>query len=346
MVRTFCHICGRITADLYEGKCQKCFIKEKPFLRLPNLSMRLCKGCLRYFKKGRWNAVSGTFEDVLKKTCRYAVEESLRIEMDNPKVDIQVGEPVKTANKVYHANCTVRASGTVSGITCEDEVEAGVTVTLELCNDCSRRAGGYYEAILQLRGRADVVSSKVDKLVGTLSKEHAAFLTSVKKLRGGIDLYFASTQVARKSAKTIVEKYGGSVKESAHLQGVNKSGKTVYRVAISVRLPGFEKNDVITFEGSVYQVLGFGGGSVSLFDLECRKKRSLPFKSLEIAAKLEGRVIEAIVLEVIPDRIQVMETENYKTLEFHLHVPLKVKDEISIFKNGGVFLLKTGAESQ
>ncbi|MEE8402187.1 MAG: NMD3-related protein [Candidatus Hydrothermarchaeaceae archaeon] len=341
MVRTFCHICGRITADLYEGKCQRCFIKETPFLRLPNLSVRLCKGCLRYLKKGRWNRAAGTFEDVLKKTCRYAVEESLRIEMDNPKVDIQVGEPVKTANKVYRVNCNVRASGKVSGMTCEDEVETGVTVTLELCNDCSRRAGGYYEAILQLRGRADV-----DELVSTLSREQTAFVTSVKKLKEGIDLYFASTQVARKSAKMIVEKYGGSLKESAHLQGVNKSGKSVYRVAISVRLPGFKKNDVVAFKGSVYQVLGFGGGRVSLFDLESRKKHFLSFKSLEIAAKLEGRVIEAVVLEVIPDRIQVMETEYYKTLEFHLHVPLKVKDEISIFKNGGVFLLKTGAEYQ
>jgi len=346
MVRTFCHICGKITSELYENKCQRCFIKEKSFLRLPKLSVRVCRECLRYFKKGRWGRATGTLEEVLKGACFYTLKESLYVEMEDPRVNIQVGEPVKTSNKVYHVKCTVRASGEVSGITCEDEVDVDVKVALELCNDCSRRAGGYYEAVLQLRGGADAVTSEADELLSTLTRDQKAFLTRVKKLKEGTDLYFASTQACRKSAKTLIEKYGGSLKESAHLQGVNKSGKNVYRVAISLRLPSIGKNDVIVFDGNVYQVLGFGGGRVSLFDLESRKKLSLPFKSLESAEKLEGEVLKAVVLEAIPGRIQVMETKYYKTLEFHLQVPLKAKDEVSIFKNGGVFLLKTGAESQ
>ncbi len=83
---------------------------------------------------------------------------------------------------------------------------------------------------------------------------------------------------------------------------------------------------------------------VSLFDLEGRKKLFIPFKALGGVKKLEGEVIKAVVLEAIPGRIQVMETKYYKTLEFYLQVPLKAKDEINIFKNGGVFLLRTGAD--
>ncbi len=346
MTRTFCHVCGRITSDLYENKCQRCFIKEKSFLRLPKLSVRVCRGCLRYFKKGRWNHAGDTLEEVLKKACLYALKESLYVEMENPKVDIQVEEPVKASNKVYHVKCTARASGEVSGIKCADEAETNVKVTLELCNDCSRRAGGYYEAVLQLRGGTDAVTSKVDELLSTLSREQRASVTRMTKLKEGTDLYFASTQVCRKGAKTLMDKYGGSLKESAHLQGVNKSGKSVYRVAMSLRLPDLKENDVIVFEENVYQVLGFGGGGASLFDIENRKKLSLPFKSLESAEKLEGEVIKAVVLEAVPGRIQVMETKYYKTLEFYLQVPLKAKDEVTIFKNGGVFLLKTGAETQ
>lgn len=346
MVRTFCPICGKITAELYENKCQNCFIKEKSFLKLSKFSARVCRGCLKYFKKGRWNTSDGSSEEVLKTACFYVIKESLSIEMENPQVDIQVGEPIKISNKAYRVKCIIKASGEVSGLSCGDEMDVDVKVTLELCNDCSRRAGGYYEAVLQLRGRAGTVAPDLDEYLDTLKSEQRASITRLKKLKKGVDLYFASTQTCRKSAKTLIEKYGGSLKESAHLQGVSKSGKTVYRVAMSLRLSDFRKNDVISFGKNVYQVLGYSGGMVSLFDLENRKKLSFPFKLIERAERLDGAVINAVVLEAIPGRIQVMDTKDYKTLEFYLQVPLAVKDEVNIFKNGGVFLMKTGPESQ
>jgi nonsense-mediated mRNA decay protein 3 len=346
MTRTFCHICGRITSELYENKCRTCFTKEKSFLKIPKISLRTCRECLRYFRKGRWEQADGTFEEVLKRACYTAVLESLQVEMDRPSIDIQVEEPVKASNKVYRVKCSVRASGEASGIPCEDEANTEVKVTLELCKDCSKRAGGYFEAILQLRGRADLVTSGADEFLDILSEDQKAHITSLKKLKEGTDIYFASTQVAKKSARQIMDKFGGTIKESAHLHGVDKSGKNVYRVNISLRLSNFMENDVISFEGSVYQVLGFGGRRASLFDLKSRNKRSITFKSLEGAKRLEGAVIKAVVLEAIPGRIQVMETKNYNTLEFYLDVPLKAEDEVSIFKNSEIFLLKTEAEYQ
>lgn len=346
MARTFCHICGRITSELYENKCRRCFIKEKSFLRLPKPSVRVCKGCLRYFKRGRWYHADGTLEEVLEKACPLVLKETLHVEMENTRIDIQAEAPVKASNKEYRVKCTVKASGEAYGITCEDEGEVEVKATLELCRDCSRKAGGYYEAILQLRGDTDLVTSGVDEILSTLNKDQKALLTTLNKLKEGTDLYFASTQVARKGAKTLVEKYGGSLKESARLHGVDKSGKNIYRVTVSLRLPEFRENDVIVFKGNTYQVLGFGGGNVSLFDLESRKKLSLAFKLLEGSEKLEGEAVDAVVLEAIPGRIQVMETKDYKTLEFYLDVPSRVKDEVSVFKNKRAFLLKTGAESQ
>lgn len=344
MTRTFCHICGRITSELYENKCRRCFIKEKSFLRLPKISIRACKVCNRYFKKGRWERADGTLEKVLKEASYNAVKESLKVEMESPRLDIQVEEPVKASNKVYQVKCTVRASGEVSGIPCEDEVSTKVKVTLELCRDCSRRSGGYYEAILQLRGKTDLVKAGADELLDTLSEDQKVHINSVKELKEGTDIYFASTQAARKCAKTLMEKYGGSLKESAQLHGVNKSGKNVYRVTISLRLPDFKENDVVTFEGKAYQVLGFRGGRASLFDLEDRDRHSIAFKSLEKAEKLGGGMIKAVVLEAIPGRIQAMEQKDYSTVEFNFDIPLKPKDEVNIFKNEGFFLLKTEAE--
>lgn len=346
MKRTFCHICGRITSELYENKCRRCFVKEKSFLTLPKITLRVCRECLRYYRKGRWESAEGEPFEILKEAARNALKESLKIEMDKPSIEIMADDPVQASNKVYNIKCTLRAKGEVSGIPAAEEVKTTIKVTLELCLDCSRKAGGFFEAILQLRGRHDLTKSGAPSILEKLTDEQRSHITSIKNLKKGTDVYFAKTAVAKKSARQILEKFGGTIKESAHLHTMDKSGKNVYRVTISLRLPQFMKNDVIKLEGHTYQVVGFGGGRASLFDLESRSRHSAAFKSLEKAEKLDGEAIKAVVLEAIKGRIQVMEQKNYKTLEFYLEIPLKAGDEVIIFKNEGTFLLKIKAESQ
>jgi nonsense-mediated mRNA decay protein 3 len=342
----FCHICGRVTKELYENKCRSCFVKEKSFLEVPEISLRTCRECMRYYRRGKWQKTGGAFEGVLKQVSKNAVLESMKVEMDSPDIKISCSEPEMASNKVYNVNCTTIAKGEVSGIPVEEEATASVKITLELCRDCSRRAGGYFEAILQLRGRKDLVAKGADSLNDLLTSDQKSQITSVKSLKEGSDLYFASTAVARKSAKQLMERFGGTIKESAHLHTKDKSGHDVYRVTISLRLPKFMKHDVITLESRTYQVAGFGGGKVSLFDLEERGRKQVAYKSLEKGEMLAGETVKATVLEAIPGRVQVMESKNYKTLEFRLDVPLKAKDEVNIFIDGKEFLLLTESEYQ
>jgi nonsense-mediated mRNA decay protein 3 len=346
MARTFCHICGRLTSKLYENKCRSCFVKEKSFVSLPKISLKACRDCLRYYRKGHWETAKGEPFEILKKASINAVKESLKTEMENPSIEIEAEDPIKASNKVYNIKCTIKAKGAVSGIRVEEELKTTVKVTLELCIDCSRKAGGFFEAILQLRGRPDLTKSGAPLLLEKLTEKQRSQITSIKNLKEGTDVYFASTPVAKKSARQIMEKFGGTIKESAHLHTMDKSGKNVYRVTISLRLPEFVENDVITFEGHTYQVLGFGGGRISLFDLTERKSQSFAFKSLKGAEKLQGERINAVVLEAIKGRIQVMEQKNYKTPEFYFDIPLKPKDEVTLFKNEGIFLLRTKPEYQ
>ena len=344
MTRTFCHICGRRTSELFENKCRSCYVKEKSFIFVPEISLRVCRECMRYHRKGRWEKTEGTPEEVLKHAARNAVRESLKAEIENPEIEIRAEEPVQASNKVYRVKCTVKATGEVSGIPLEEEIDADVKITLELCLDCSRKAGGFFEAILQLRGPHDLTKSSAPSLLEKLTDEQRSHITSIKNLKKGTDVYFAKTAVAKKCARQILEKFGGTIKESAHLHTMDKSGKNVYRVSISLRLPQFVENDVIKHEGKAYQVVGFGGGRAALFDLGERSKECLSYKSLEKAEKLQGAVIKAVVLEAIKGRIQVMEQKNYGTVEFYFDLPLKPKDEVLIFKNDGVFLLQTEAE--
>jgi nonsense-mediated mRNA decay protein 3 len=301
---------------------------------------------LSYYKRGNWIKTKEASEEVLKRAAKNALRESLKVEIENPEIEIHAEEPVQASNKVYTVRCAVRAKGEASGIPVEEEIETEVKITLELCLDCSRKAGGFFEAILQLRGPPALVKSGAPSLLETLGEDQKSHITSIKELKEGTDLYFASTAVAKKSSRQILEKFGGTIKESAHLHTKDKSGHDVYRVTISLRLPQFVEGDVIKHEGTTYQVTGFGGSGASLFDIENRTKQSVSYKSLERAEKPAGEVVKAVVLEAIKGRIQVMEQKNYSTIEFYLDLPLKPKDEVAIFKNDSVFLLQTETEYQ
>ncbi|MBU2560274.1 hypothetical protein KKA03_05205 [archaeon] len=346
MTRTFCHICGKRTVELFENKCRDCYVREKSFITLPEISIKVCRECLRYYRKGRWERAEGEPLEILKKAARNAIEESLKIEMESPTTEIIVEDPVQASNKVYNIGGTIRAKGAVSGIPAEEEAKTTVKATLELCQNCSRKAGGYFEAILQLRGPPALVKSGAPTLLEKLTDEQRLHITSIKNLKEWTDVYFASTPVAKKSSRQILEKFGGTLKETAHLHTMDKSGKNVYRVTILLRLPEFAKGDVIMLEKKAYQVLGSGGAKVSLFDLEKRIRHSTTFKSMEKVERLKGETITAVVLEAIKGRIQLMEQKNYKTMDFYFDIQLKPTDEVKIFKNERVFLLKTDAEYQ
>jgi len=62
-----------------------------------------------------------------------------------------------------------------------------------------------------------------------------AFISKVKELREGIDIYVGSAKVGKQISKRIVREFGGTFSESAKLVG-HKDGKNQYRISYAVRL--------------------------------------------------------------------------------------------------------------
>jgi nonsense-mediated mRNA decay protein 3 len=326
-------------------------------VKLPRkLEVKLCKNCLRYLRKGHWTFVSDRPEKVLEDAAFNAIEDSLIIEeLKNAKVNIAIDETKQSSRAVSTIYCSIEIEGNISGINYQTLKKTEVRAKFDLCQDCSRQIGGYYESILQIRGE-DLLSKEekerirntVDKVIASLSgKDRKAFISTIKHLKEGVDFYVGSTQVARKIANALREEFGGKLSESPKLVGQDKQGKALHRVNIALRLPRFKEKDIIELQGQVFQLIGLTRGKVAAFDLVNRKKTSLPAKSLK-DARIIGRkkdIIKAMVSEVIPGRIQVMDLTNYETLYFeNLEVPLKIKDEVEIFRKGKDYLLMLGEE--
>jgi len=99
----------------------------------------------------------------------------------------------------------------------------------ELCDDCSRKSSGYFEAIIQIRGDQDAVARSLKKLRRELQKK--TFIAKLEEVQNGVDVYVASN----KATKGIIAKYHYSPTVSSTLYGV-KDGQRVYRITYCIRV--------------------------------------------------------------------------------------------------------------
>ena len=104
-----------------------------------------------------------------------------------------------------------------------------VNFLVNMCTDCSRMSGGYYESIIQLRGNPRTIDSFAKKVQRELAK--VTFVSKVEEKKEGIDLYIGSTQAVLALIKEIGHKYIITKK----LAGVDKEGRRQYRTSFSIR---------------------------------------------------------------------------------------------------------------
>jgi NMD protein affecting ribosome stability and mRNA decay len=119
-----------------------------------------------------------------------------------------------------------------------EEASIGLEVVYRTCKVCSLKRGGYHEAIVQIRGETDKreLSNLVERLESLATEEAREFVTDVKAVRGGVDVYIGSLALGRKMA-AFLKKSGATISESSKLVGQSKNGKRKYRVTILARFP-------------------------------------------------------------------------------------------------------------
>ncbi len=99
-----------------------------------------------------------------------------------------------------------------------------------ICSECSKKGSGYFEAIIQLRGRPERIA-KYEKLLSEALKEKGTFINKTEELKEGRDLYIGST----KAVLSLFHELGLHTVISRKLHGV-KQGKRIYRTTFLLRL--------------------------------------------------------------------------------------------------------------
>jgi nonsense-mediated mRNA decay protein 3 len=346
----FCIECGSEDKQMVGEICIDCFLKDFQMIEIPkNINVEICSHCNSRLEEGKWSESYLPEDEIIYR----ALERNIKISdlVENEEINLEIDQIKGTI-----ANCFVEVVGDVYGVSLDETHDCEVRIKKTVCPPCSKMQSGYYETVIQFRADNREIKSeeyaKADKIVArTLDKQakvdKLAYCPQVAKLKEGYDYYIGSFKTGRKVAENLKDEFGGVIKESPRLISEDKStGKGLYRIWISVRIPEFENNDIIEFEDRIIQVSDIDKNRVVGIDIKTNKKHNIPLKNMDNIklVKKSTDIETTTIISMSPKIIQILDSADYSAVDLEMKDDFKdynIGDEVKIIKiDNYIYLIK------
>jgi nonsense-mediated mRNA decay protein 3 len=315
-----CVECGAQVPKLIGGSCPDCFVKKEPLLTVPEvLDVELCAHCdarhvgAHWFDPDEGVPLSEIREEALRGIVKvHALVRSAQVDVKERTLDERNFEH------------TVTLAGDVEGVAVAGESKVLVRMRKSVCDRCSRMFGGYYAAVIQLRGTQrdarpeeikkahKVIGDELDRLRASGNRQ--AFLTKSGPVPGGFDYYIGDIEAARILSKLVASRLSATVQETAKLAG-RKEGEDIYRVTFLVRIALYSTGDFARQgEEGLVQVLQIDKGKVLVYDMHSHRRDKIPEEGLK---RLGGPELlkEAILVSQDAANLQVLDPVSLHTVD-------------------------------
>jgi len=277
------------------------------------IALTLCS-CNRYLDKNQWKPYKNIEKLVIEKIKKQAPKGKVVLK--------QLELPQALKEKKQH-EVIVKFK--------KEERVVPVTLKLVKCEACAREGTQYFEAILQVRSsNYDILEKSIESLQQRVAglRHKGMFINKVERLDDGYDLYVTNRKLCQVLGKELQEIFGGEFKISPTLFTRNKqTSKNVYRVSVLVRLPSFEKGDILLVDDKVYKVEKLGG-KIKMLDLVTNNHLIVDYAKLSYAVlKKHSTYVSRThpYLEVInPYDFQSSMVRNRPAVNFELGQEIKV----------------------
>lgn len=330
----FCPECGSTDKKMVGDICIDCFLKDFQMIELPKrIEVQICSHCNSKLEEGKWSEEFIPEEEIIYRALERNIE--VADEVSNENITIGIDQMKGTI-----AECSVEAIGEVEGTQIEETRKTEVKILKTVCPTCSKVQSGYYESVIQFRADNREIKAeeyaKADEIVErTLTKQYKsdklAYCPQIAKPKEGYDYYIGSLKSGRKVAEALKEEFGGIIKESPRLISEDKStGKGLYRIWISLRIPEFEIGDFIKFEDKIMHVNSIAKNSLVGEEISTNKKHNIPMKNMEDIelVKKASELETTTVISKSPQIMQILDPIDYSAVD------LDMKDEYSKYNVG------------
>jgi len=298
--------------------------------------------CNSYKYKNTWT--SDLFRDVIRRI----IKNTFQISNELKKIDINTECKEEKERMV----CKVFISGFVDDAEISEEHEIIIRLKKTACDVCSKKFGGYHEAIVQIRTDDRKLSKQelnnlgltVENLVETLRAKgnRSLFITDIGEEHGGLDFYLSNRAVGLIIAKKIQEQYGGIIKQSSKNMGM-KDSRQIYRMTYLIRLPSFTKGDFLKYNKSTYYILSIHRNKIKMMKLSNWEETITDIKTIQKSSILGGKELikEMILVSQTKNELQAMDPKTYEIKIVRKPKPITINSEkINVLKlDEQIFLL-------
>jgi nonsense-mediated mRNA decay protein 3 len=203
----FCFVCGKETEKLIEGHCEDCYNKSFNLIEIPKeIIIVLCSKCKKIRQKNMWKDIE--IEDLVKNSVKI-LGRNVEITLNGDKV-LAKGL-LKNSKKAK-----------------EETHEIIIRIIKTTCPECSKKLGGYYESIIQLRG--DVT----EEVLNFIDREAKKTFYRTEPVKEGFNLYFGDKNIAGQIADKLKRRYNFEIKKSFKLF-TRKEGMDIYKSTFLIR---------------------------------------------------------------------------------------------------------------
>ncbi len=244
----------------------------------------------------RWGAYEDAeYEEAL-------IEEIL--EVDGRSTAVGVGilrQPIDDRN----TRLSIQVSGYISEIEFEDIHTTMVRISNAVCPTCTRKAGNYFEATVQLRSSGRRLGEdELNSLRGTfndylssIEPDPMFFINKEGAVTGGYDMVLGSKSFARGWTKHLLKRFGGTSKETNSIVG-RKDGEDLTRLTISYRKPAFDIGDVIKKKDRLWLICSWQRDGATITAVDRQERTGLSWRDLEKMAVV-CQVKEQMEIEIL-----------------------------------------------
>jgi len=221
------------------------------------------------------------------------------------------------------ARLHVTVEGELEGYKFEDQHEVLLQTSNAVCPSCTRKAGAYFEATMQLRSAGRRLSEEelkdlrgtLDELLDELESDPMFFVTKEGPVTGGWDLQLGSKALARTWARRLVRRFGGTTKETSTLVGM-REGSEVTRLTLSYRKPAYGLGDVIRLKREYWLLSAWQNDGPKIRRLDRNERTGVTWRDME-KATVVSKYDDQFIVDILnrdSSGAEVMDPNDYRVV--------------------------------
>jgi nonsense-mediated mRNA decay protein 3 len=335
----FCPKCGKPLET--DGFCPGCRAAGTPWAECDTrVAATHCPSCGATKQVNTWTDTEREQAEIAPDLARSAVHFHPDVKKRSIAVEVRDISPNRS-----RAFLTI--TGTLYGLPMEKTCTVELIWHKEQCDRCNRITGSYYEGIVQVRAderdlspfelqSAAALATQIEETLIS-GGERLSFISDMTENKDGLDITVGSQHIGLMIVQGITAQFGGRYTTHPKLVG-EKNGRQLFRITYLVRLPKYQRHDVVKLNRLYVEIEQVDSRRVRVFDLS--EGRSRTIKEEEIVRKVgNARNAEpALVAYVTGGMMGILDPKTGITREY----PKKPWQAIAAGEN--VHVLRDGDE--